>query len=141
MVGPGGQARSKGLPTDPRTHPSGGRDMVRPGGWGLVDNKRNTHHKIRQKRKLTVSENTKQVIQDYDTVFDNSIPFRKNDLLRITYHTVTPKSKVINTHDYVFQNTGRAGPALCALAPRQPGGCLGAAAPVRSPGRPQTSIT
>ena len=33
--------------------------------------------------------NTKQVIQDYDTVFDNSIPFRKNDLLRITYFTVT----------------------------------------------------
>jgi hypothetical protein len=29
-------------------------------------------------------QNTKQVIQDYDTVFDNSIPFRKNDLLRIT---------------------------------------------------------
>jgi len=32
--------------------------------------------------------NTKQVIQDYDTVFDNSIPFRKNDLLRITYFTI-----------------------------------------------------
>ena len=41
--------------------------------------------------------NTKQVIQDYDTVFDNSIPFRKNDLLRITY----------------FRIPG-AGPALCA---------------------------
>ena len=52
--------------------------------------------------KLTIFGNTKQVIQDYDTVFDNSIPFRKND-----------------TTDYVFQNTGRAGPALCALAPRQ----------------------
>ena len=25
----------------------------------------------------------------------------------------------MTTTDYVFQNTGRAGPALCALAPRQ----------------------
>jgi hypothetical protein len=33
--------------------------------------------------KLTIFGNTKQVIQDYDTVFDNSIPFRKNDLVRI----------------------------------------------------------
>jgi hypothetical protein len=32
--------------------------------------------------------NTKQVIQDYDTIFDNSIPFRKNDLLRITYFRI-----------------------------------------------------
>ena len=32
--------------------------------------------------------NTKQVIQDYDTVFDNSIPFRKNDLQRITYFRI-----------------------------------------------------
>jgi hypothetical protein len=30
-----------------------------------------------KKRKLTIFGNTKQVIQDYDTVFDNSIPFRK----------------------------------------------------------------
>jgi hypothetical protein len=51
---------------------------------------------------LTISGNTKQVIQDYDTVFDNSIPLRKND----------------PTTDYVFQNTGRAG-ALCALAPEK----------------------
>ncbi len=29
-----------------------------------------------------------QVIQDYDTVFDNSIPFRKNDPLRITYFRI-----------------------------------------------------
>ena len=47
-----------------------------------------SHHKRRQKRKLTVSGNTKQVIQDYDTVFDNSIPLRKNDLLRITYFRI-----------------------------------------------------
>ena len=53
--------------------------------------------------------NTKQVIQDYDTVFDNSIPFRKNDLLRITYFTI-PGVQVFSK---------RAGPALCALAPRQ----------------------
>ena len=33
--------------------------------------------------KLTIFGNTKRVIQDYDTVFDNSIPFRKNDPLRI----------------------------------------------------------
>ncbi len=41
------------------------------------------HQKRTQKRKLTIFGNTKQVIQDYDTVFDNSIPFRKNDPLRI----------------------------------------------------------
>ena len=35
-----------------------------------------------------MSGNTKQVIQDYDTVFDNSIPFRKNDPLRITYFRI-----------------------------------------------------
>jgi len=39
--------------------------------------------------KLTIFGNTKQVIQDYDTVFDNSIPFRKNDLQRITYFRIT----------------------------------------------------
>ncbi len=60
-----------------------------------------TEQKKKPKKKLTIFGNTKQVIQDYDTVFDNSIPFRKND-----------------TTDYVFQNTGRAGPALCALALR-----------------------
>ena len=42
-----------------------------------------SHQKRSQKRKLTIFGNTKQVIQDYDTVFDNSIPFRKNDPLRI----------------------------------------------------------
>jgi len=41
------------------------------------------HQKRSQKRKLTIFGNTKQVIQDYDTAFDNSIPFRKNDPLRI----------------------------------------------------------
>jgi hypothetical protein len=30
--------------------------------------------------KLAIFGNTKQVIQDYHTAFDNSIPFRKNDL-------------------------------------------------------------
>ncbi len=38
--------------------------------------------------KLTIFGNTKQVIQDYDTVFDNSIPFRKNDPLRMTYFRI-----------------------------------------------------
>ena len=47
-----------------------------------------THHKRRQKRKLIIFGNTKQVIQDYDTVFDNSIPFCKNDLLQITYFRI-----------------------------------------------------
>ena len=37
---------------------------------------------------MTIFGNTKQVIQDYDTVFDNLIPFRKNDLLRITYFRI-----------------------------------------------------
>jgi len=44
-----GQTRSKGLPTDPRAQPAGGRDNGPPGGgWSLVDNKRNTHHKTLQ---------------------------------------------------------------------------------------------
>ena len=38
--------------------------------------------------KLTIFGNTKQVIQDYDTVFDNSIPFRKNDPHWITYFRI-----------------------------------------------------
>jgi hypothetical protein len=42
-----------------------------------------SHQKRSQKRKLSIFRNTKQVIQDCDTVFDNSIPFRKNDPLRI----------------------------------------------------------
>ena len=42
-----------------------------------------SHQKRSQKWKLTIFGTTKQVIQDYDTVFDNSIPFRKNDPLRI----------------------------------------------------------
>ena len=40
---------------------------------------------------MSRSGNTKQVIHwqdNYDTVFDNSIPFRKNDLLRITYFRI-----------------------------------------------------
>ena len=56
--------------------------------------------------------NTKQVIQDYDTVFDNSIPFRKNDLLRITY----------------FRIPGV--PGLHFVPWHRGSGCLGAAAPV-----------
>ena len=76
--------------------------------------------------KLTIFGNTKQVIQDYDTVFDNSIPLRKNDLLwtRITYFK------------FLEYRACRA----CTL-------CLGTEAagvsvpPPQSPGRPQTSIT
>ena len=71
-----------------------------------------SHQKRSQKRKLTIFGNTKQAIQDYDTVSDNSIPFRKNDLLRITY----------------FRIPGV--PALGALAGHRGSGCLGAAAPV-----------
>jgi len=48
-----------------------------------------SHQKRSQKRKLTIFGHTKQVIQDYDTVFDNSILFRKNDLLRITYFRIS----------------------------------------------------
>ena len=71
-----------------------------------------SHHKRSQKRKLTVSGNTKQVIQDYDTVFDNSIPLRKNDLLRITY----------------FRIPGV--PGLHFVPWHRGSGCIGAAAPV-----------
>ena len=59
-----------------------------------------------------MSGNTKQVIQDYDTVFDNSILFRKNDLLRITY----------------FRIPGV--PGLHFVPWHRGSGCLGAAAPV-----------
>ena len=58
---------------------------------------------------MTIFGNTKQVIQDYDTVFDNSIPFRKNDPLRITYFRI---------------------PGVHFVAWYQGSGCLGAAAPV-----------
>ena len=72
--------------------------------------------------KLTIFGNTKQVIQDYDTVFDNhSIPFRKNDPLRITY----------------FRIPGVPGLHLC-LGTEAAGVSV---PPPRSPGRPQTSIT
>ena len=64
------------------------------------------------KKELTIFGNTKQVIQDYDTVFDNSIPFRKNDLLRITY----------------FRIPGV--PGLHFVPWHRGSGCLGAAAPV-----------
>ena len=59
-----------------------------------------------------MSGNTKQVIQDYGTVFDNSILFRKNDLLRITY----------------FRIPGV--PGLHFVPWHRGSGCLGAAAPV-----------
>ena len=62
--------------------------------------------------KFTIFGNTKQVIQDYDTVFDNSIPFRKNDPLRITY----------------FRIPGV--PGLHFVPWHRGSGCLGAAAPV-----------
>ena len=44
---------------------------------GFFANRAISHHKRSQKRKLTIFGNTKQVIHDYDTVIDNSIPFRK----------------------------------------------------------------
>jgi hypothetical protein len=71
-----------------------------------------SHQKRSQKRKLTIFGNTKQAIQDYDTVSDNSIPFRKNDLLRITYFRIPG---VLGLH-FVPWHRGS--------------GCLGAAAPV-----------
>jgi hypothetical protein len=74
-----------------------------------------TDQKRSKKRKLTIFENTKQVIQDYDTVFevfDYSIHFRKNDLLRITY----------------FRIPGV--PGLHFVPWHRGSGCLGAAAPV-----------
>jgi len=55
---------------------------------GFFGEQSHSHQKRTPKRKLTIFENTKQVIQDYDTVFDNSIPLRKNDLLRITYFRI-----------------------------------------------------
>ena len=79
---------------------------------GFFCEQSHSHHKRTQKRKLTVSGNTKQVIQDYDTVFYNSIPFRKNDLLRITY----------------FRIPGV--PGLHFVPWHRGSGCLAAAAPV-----------
>jgi hypothetical protein len=57
---------------------------------GFFCEQSHSHQKRSQKNKLTVSGNTKQVIQDYDTVLDNSIPFRKHDLLRILECSVGP---------------------------------------------------
>ena len=79
---------------------------------GFFGEQSHSHQKRTQKRKLTIFENTKQVIQDYDTVFDNSIPLRKNDLLRITY----------------FRIPGV--PGLHFVPWHRGSGCLGAAAPV-----------
>jgi len=61
-----------------------GNPIIRSGNFFCE--RSHSHQKRSQKRKLTIFGNTKQVIQDYDTVFDNSIPsgFRKNDLPRIT---------------------------------------------------------
>ena len=71
-----------------------------------------SHQKRSQKRKLTIFGNTKQVIQDYDTVFDNSILLHKNDPLRITYFRIP----VVPGLHFVPWHRGS--------------GCLGAAAPV-----------
>ena len=63
---------------------------------------------------MTTFGNTKQVIQDYDTVFDtgNSIPLPKNDPLRITYFRI------------------QGVPGLHFVPWHRDSGCLGAAAPV-----------
>ena len=82
---------------------------------GFFCEQSHSHQKRTQKRKLTIFGNTKQVIQDYDTVFDShltSIPFRKNDPLRITY----------------FRIPGV--PGLHFVPWHRGSGCLGAAAPV-----------
>ena len=71
-----------------------------------------SHQKRSQKRKLTIFGNSKQVIQDYDTVFDNSILFRINDLLRITYIRIPGV------------------PGLHFVPWNRVSGCLGAASPV-----------
>ena len=57
---------------------------------GFFGEQSHSHQKRTQERKLTIFGNSKQVIQDCDTVFDNSILFRvrKNDLLRITYFRI-----------------------------------------------------
>jgi hypothetical protein len=79
---------------------------------GFLCEQSHSHQKRSQKRKLTIFGNTKQVIQDYDTVFDNSILLRKNDLLRVTY----------------FRIPGV--PGLHFVPWHRGSGCLGAAAPV-----------
>jgi len=78
-----------------------------------------SHQKRSQKRTLTIFGNIKQVIQDLDTVFENSTPFRKNDLLRITYFRIPG---VLGLWTWTLD-----GPALCSLAPSQR---VSAAAPV-----------
>ena len=70
--------------------------------------------------------NTKQVIQDYDTVFENSIPFREKHLLRIMYFRIPGVPGLSKGHHllhFVSWHRGR--------------GCLGAPAPAA----PVTSIT
>ena len=99
-----------------------GRSSVRYGTrLGDLKNKQSTHTGFFANRviftEFTIFGNTKEVIQDYDTVFDNSIPFRKNDPLRITYFRI---QGVPGLH-FVPWHRGSG--------------------PPRSPGRPQTSIT
>ena len=79
---------------------------------GFFGEQSHSHQKRTQKRKLTIFGNSKQVIQDYDTVFDNLILFRINDLLQITY----------------FRIPGV--PGLHFVPWNRVSGCLGAAAPV-----------
>ena len=64
---------------------------------------------------MTVFGNTKQVIQDYDTVFDNSIPFRKNDPLRITYFKI-PGVHFVPWHRGSWCPAGAAAPVIGATA-------------------------
>ena len=67
----GGQTRSKGLPTDPRTQTAGGRDMVPPGGWGLVDNKRNTHVVLEIRISTNCDCGQKNVKRQFFAIFES----------------------------------------------------------------------
>jgi hypothetical protein len=73
----GGQTRSKGLPTDPKTQSVGGRDMVPPGDWGLVDNKLNGTHTQSTKDGvvLFIFEHLRH---EFCTVFSNEAAFIQN---------------------------------------------------------------
>ena len=69
--------------------------------------------------KLTIFGNTKQVIQDYDTVFDNSIPFRKNDPLRISEYRACDSDSALQSTTFRLYSSAAA-PVTGAAAPIHP---------------------
>ena len=77
------------MPTRPESSPLGAVTMVPPGGWGLVDNKRNTHTSVVTEVKPLVEQVKKNLFY-----YGNCIPpFAFTALLcdlplRVTHHQI-----------------------------------------------------